>query len=310
MKKLLMLLTIMTMNFSAFGADLTQSQLDLAIKNHTLWISSNGKKGERLDLSGKDLSGLDFSGKGLRWTNLSEANLSKANLSYADLYNANLYKANLSNANLSKANLYKANLSEANLSKANLSEANLSKADLYKVNLLKAYLSNANLSYADLSYADLSNTDLSYADLYNANLSNADLRYSNIEKAYSLEGANIEGIYIEDKKLSALKTRINSDKNQDCACSKKEEKKELELKVGHKYKVRDPENTGILYVKIIYKKIKSEDEHSVFVGVVTMCSEGRKYEIISTYSKNGQYFPEEQSKYDLVEDLGPYQEGE
>jgi uncharacterized protein YjbI with pentapeptide repeats len=105
---------------------ITQAQLNLAIKDHTLWLNSNRKKGKRLDLSGKDLSGLDLSGRDLSWTNL--------------------YKANLIEANLSESNLSKANLSYADLSNANLPYANLSKADLLDSSIEEAYsLEGANI---------------------------------------------------------------------------------------------------------------------------------------------------------------------
>ena len=88
----------------------TKDELDKIIDNHKLWLSSNGEKGERANLSYANLS----------YANLSSADLSSANLSYANLSSANLRSANLSYANLSSANLSYANLSSADLSSANL----------------------------------------------------------------------------------------------------------------------------------------------------------------------------------------------
>ena len=127
-----------------------QAKLNKILDEHKKWLRTNGKEGQRADLSSADLS---------------SANLSFADLSYADLSSANLSSANLSFADLSYADLSSANLSSADLSFANLRSANLSSADLRSADLSYADLSSANLSYADLSSADLSSANLSSADL-------------------------------------------------------------------------------------------------------------------------------------------------
>lgn len=73
----------------------TKQELDKILDNHKLWLSSDGKEGERADLS---------------HTNLRSANLSYANLRYADLGSADLRSADLHNADLRSANLSSANL--------------------------------------------------------------------------------------------------------------------------------------------------------------------------------------------------------
>jgi hypothetical protein len=97
---------------------MNQEQLQVALEQHKLWLSSAG--GARADLSGADLSG----------ANLSRADLIGANLIGANLIGANLRAAQLSGANLGGADLSGANLSAAQLSWANLSGANLSAAEL------------------------------------------------------------------------------------------------------------------------------------------------------------------------------------
>jgi hypothetical protein len=94
------------------GRVITQADLDQILQAHIQWLRSDGKEGQRADLSGADLF----------MANLSEVHLDKADLSKADLSRANL-GAWLWEANLSKAILYRTNLSEAGLWKANLSEA-------------------------------------------------------------------------------------------------------------------------------------------------------------------------------------------
>ena len=98
-----------------------KQELDKILDNHKLWLSSDGKKGERADLSSA----------GLRSANLSYANLNSAGLRSADLSSAGLRSANLSYANLRYANLHNADLRSADLHNADLSYADLRSANLY-----------------------------------------------------------------------------------------------------------------------------------------------------------------------------------
>ncbi len=69
------------------------------IRKHELWLESNKKKGERLDLEGRDLRGVRFLN-----VNLKEANLKNSDLDGA-IFFANLTGANLEGANLKTLNL-------------------------------------------------------------------------------------------------------------------------------------------------------------------------------------------------------------
>ena len=82
------------------------------LEAHRMWVESEGKEGERADLSGANLSG---------------AYLFRANLQGADLHGANLQWAPLREANLQGAELWGANLQGANLRGANLQGVNLRK---------------------------------------------------------------------------------------------------------------------------------------------------------------------------------------
>ena len=162
---------------------ITQEELNEILKNHKLWLNSNGKEGERADLSYTDLSYTDLSYTDLSYTDLSYTDLRYANLEGAYLYKADLYKADLYKADLYKANLYKADLRGANLYKADLRGANLYSADLYRTSL-----NGANLEGADLYKANLRK-----ANLYNANLTNANITGANLYNA-DLEGANLTNV--------------------------------------------------------------------------------------------------------------------
>jgi hypothetical protein len=155
------------------GQVVTRNDLDQILREYALWRKSNGRKGQRVNLSRADLRGADLSGAWLVEANLSGAWLHEANLSRADLFMANLSgakipKANLSRARLSSANLSRAYIREADLSQAKLNGANLSTANLYKSNLSGANLFMANLGGAVLDWADLSGAVLKQANLSEA----------------------------------------------------------------------------------------------------------------------------------------------
>ena len=69
---------------------MTKKELDKILDNHKEWLRTNGKKGERANLSDANLRGAD----------LSDADLSRAYLRGADLSGANLSGANLRGADL------------------------------------------------------------------------------------------------------------------------------------------------------------------------------------------------------------------
>ena len=155
--------------------NIDRETLSTILKEHQLWIDSNGENGERADLSNKNLTGADLTGANLRRADLKGADLKGADLRGADLRGANLFRANLIGANLIGANLIGANLFRANLRGANLRRANLRGANLRRADLIGANLIGANLSRADLEGADLERADLEGADLEGANLEGANL---------------------------------------------------------------------------------------------------------------------------------------
>ena len=153
-----------------------QETLSVILKEHQLWLKSNGVKG--------------------KYANLSNKNLTEANLEGANLANADLGRANLRNADLGGANL-----GGANLGGANLANADLGNAYLKRTNLRDAYLKGAILRGADLGGADLRIADFKIADLRGANLIGADLRGADLRDA-DLEGANLEGANLAKANLN------------------------------------------------------------------------------------------------------------
>ena len=160
------------------GKEVPPADLDRILKEHKLWLDSQGKQGSRANLSGAllkkaDLREANLKKADLMGTDLSVALLNKADLSEANLIGAYLCGANLGVADLSGALLIGAYLSEAHLMYANLSEANLVGANLIGALLIGASLREVNLRGANLMYAHLSGTSLLDADLTGANLSKA-----------------------------------------------------------------------------------------------------------------------------------------
>ena len=84
---------------------------------HQEWLDSNGKRGEKADLSSGILQEAD-----LHDANLERADLKCARLSVSDLMGANLKGADLSHADLWMSDMKDTNLEGADLRGANLTE--------------------------------------------------------------------------------------------------------------------------------------------------------------------------------------------
>ncbi|MFY8239810.1 pentapeptide repeat-containing protein [Clostridium perfringens] len=89
------------------------------IRKHELWLESNKKKGERLDLEGRDLRGVRFLN-----VNLKEANLKNSDLDGA-IFFANLTGANLEGANLKNAKFIGSNIKDIIIEPNKLERINL-----------------------------------------------------------------------------------------------------------------------------------------------------------------------------------------
>lgn len=149
--------------------EVSKEELEHILEEHTNWLESDGKEGQRADLA-------------------------NANLQGAALFEANLAKAVLSGANLRRSELSKANLQEANLSSAQLQGASLFKAELQKTSLVGANLSKARLVAANLQGASLTNANLFEANLREAKLQRARLlSVQGWAEVAALTDANFEG---------------------------------------------------------------------------------------------------------------------
>lgn len=68
-----------------FGSD--EMNINSILRNHKLWIDSEGKEGEQANLKGADLEGANLFGADLRGANLEGANLIGADLETTFLNN-------------------------------------------------------------------------------------------------------------------------------------------------------------------------------------------------------------------------------
>lgn len=147
----------------------TRAELREILRQHKLWLESNGKSGVRADLRGADFtSGL------------------------AD--NANLFGSELAGVELQRADLREINLCFADLSAVDLSSAELNQAKLAATWLPRADLSHADmrgafLTLANLREANLTGTELKDADFYGADMTLAVFEPNSIPEVVGIAGA-------------------------------------------------------------------------------------------------------------------------
>lgn len=197
---------------------MSQQEFEVTLREHELWMRSDGQEGKRgnfrdVDLRGCLLAGANLQGASLRGSCLQGMDLSKTILQEVDLAEAilsdikaggaNFQRANFSNAKLDMATLAGADLSFSNMLACDLSGANLERATLVQASMREAQLSSANLEYSNLSQAIMRGATLTDANLSGANLEHADLRETKCMrtrfdgatlKETMLRGAELEGV--------------------------------------------------------------------------------------------------------------------
>jgi|TARA_R110000744_G_scaffold45106_1_gene100320 uncharacterized protein YjbI with pentapeptide repeats len=55
--------------------NITKEELEIVLKNHALWVDSDGSEGKRADLTGVDLTCADLTGADLTYVDLTYAKL-------------------------------------------------------------------------------------------------------------------------------------------------------------------------------------------------------------------------------------------
>jgi uncharacterized protein YjbI with pentapeptide repeats len=122
--------------------------LEIILEQHGDWVKSNGRSGQRADLSRLNLEGADLTDTNLQGALLNETVLKGADLLLTDLQGASLLQSNLAGANMLGARLREANLQGATLEGA--------------TGLLAAELAGTNLTFAKLPAEVAAAEDLKY----------------------------------------------------------------------------------------------------------------------------------------------------
>ena len=242
--------------------NIDRETLSAILKEHQLWIDSNGENGERADLSNKNLIRADLRGAGLR----------RADLRGADLRGADLRGANLFRANLRRANLFRANLRGANLRRADLIGANLRRADLIGADLIGADLEGANLEGANLEGANLNLQFMGNSGLFTNNLqrklqsSEATIQELE-EKLKQAQQAQSEKVK-NDEEITKLSARLEQEKLEKEKIKEELNSKIEELTEGLSNRIKDAQKSLSGALKNTDKQIENnEASASCFSGL-------------------------------------------
>ena len=209
-----------------------QETLSAILKEHQLWLDSNGGNGKKADLSNKNLIGAD-----LREAYLRGANLIGANLRSAYLIGANLRSAYLIGANLIEANLIGADLEGANLRGANLRGANLEGAYLERANLIGADLEGTNLNTQFLGSADLFTDDLKRKLQY-SEVTIRELE-ENLKQAQQAQSEKVKN----DEEITKLSARLEQEKLEKEKIKEELNSKIEELTEGLSNRIKDAQKS-------------------------------------------------------------------
>ncbi len=165
------------------------------IEEHQLWVTTSGKEGRQLNLSGYDLREIGT---------LKTQKLTALKAQNAKFFGMNLFRVELQSSHLEGADFRRCDLEEADFRGSNLEGARFSHAKMRRINLMPLlFVTGAaqrfaatNMSHTILRYADLSDSQMKScvfigADLSYANLTGCDLRDCDFTGA-KMEGAILE----------------------------------------------------------------------------------------------------------------------
>ncbi|MCM3039494.1 pentapeptide repeat-containing protein [Paenibacillus motobuensis] len=177
---------------------------------HNEWATSDGEKGEKLEIEHTKMSGIDIRGTNLSCSLIVESNLDRAILTHNDMSDGYFLStsfdgADLSDSLMSKAVFDYASLKEAILKncigiKASFEEANLSSADLSAADLRRASFRKANLSHANFAGADVTGAILDGALLYGTSFKDAK-GIDEVSANYVIIGTEAEPVRLEGEEV-------------------------------------------------------------------------------------------------------------
>jgi uncharacterized protein YjbI with pentapeptide repeats len=211
-----------TVNYDQFQQPVQQYQpvegailphiLTEILRQHKIWLDSEGREGKRANLSSEDLRQADLRGADLRSVNMrgamldnldvrganfEDADLAEASLRYMHAPKVSFQRANFAGTNCEGAVFDGADLSYSEALSANFAHAHLQGTFMQAVNLRDANFAQANMSYASLVGASCRGVNLSYT-LFN----HADLTHVDFREAYCLQtqfvNTNLAGTSFKD----------------------------------------------------------------------------------------------------------------
>lgn len=135
------------------------------IKDHELWLDSDGAKGKLLHMIGEDADAIDFSHRDLKFAVFRDMDLSHKNFNGTTLDNASFINVNLSGASFDIASAEDASFTYSNLHKTSWKSACLQKCMFKDCALIES-----SFRYADLRGANFMASTLDGVDLLSASL--------------------------------------------------------------------------------------------------------------------------------------------
>lgn len=176
--------------------------LEDLLEEHTIWVSTAGRKGRQLDLSGYDvrdvvnLRSYPFTAIRAVGTNFLKQNLQSADLQSAVFDRSDFRDCIMDNADLRASSIKYAEMARVTMRGAMLCPLFFDRPDGSK-RIQRTDLSGTNLRYADISESDFRDCIMMGADLTGANLSGCDLRRADLTGAL-LKGAIFKNARLEE----------------------------------------------------------------------------------------------------------------
>ncbi|MEZ5813196.1 MAG: pentapeptide repeat-containing protein [Alphaproteobacteria bacterium] len=180
-----------------------KKNIALMVKNHSLWVASDGGNGQQLNLSGYDLSHETH----IKKYPLSIIIAEDCKFAGLDLEGVSMQSSTLDKSDFRDCAAYGADFRGSSFKDALFTRADLSHADFSALKVEKkgksAEYRPANLTGARFAYANLENTNFKGADLSGADFTRADLRGADLTDAI-LTGVVFEGADLTDTKMPEM----------------------------------------------------------------------------------------------------------
>lgn len=150
--------------------------LEEMVKNHQIWLKTNGLEGTKLDLTGHDLRNIAFSliGSNLTMLTAEHSIWYGLDLSQINLQASHVGESDFRNCNFTNADLRGSTFEKCNMVGAKFLHTRFEPLVLGNKRQLRTVFAGANLRYADFSQANLREVDFSGADLSFSNFTDAD----------------------------------------------------------------------------------------------------------------------------------------